>query len=294
MNPSIEKAVSELQGDALLTSREDRTQVEIAKHPTGDYFLCSDVQQLAAQWAKDKDQLERENTALRAMVVKHECPYGHRLPDGVCKLGYPGCSCADDAACHEDETVRRIIKDRDQLLKERAELEATLEREAKRCSEAMAAVVSATRQHTALINEALYYRSIIKRLGGVFCDDCGWPIPPCDMDDHTCTGQPESTKEHAQLAAELAKVNIKLYSEIRSEQEHGRSKYGNGPNDFKHDDANTDELWHACIADHTRRAACATPMERRQHLLKVAGLAISAIEAFDRKATLASGEKGAP
>jgi hypothetical protein len=48
-------------------------------------------------------------------VVKHECPYGHRLPDGVCKLGYPGCACADDAACHEDETVRCIIQEHNQL-----------------------------------------------------------------------------------------------------------------------------------------------------------------------------------
>jgi hypothetical protein len=63
----------------------------------------------------ERDQLKKENTALRAIVVKHECPYGHRLPDGVCKLGYPGCACADDAACHEDETVRCIIQEHNQL-----------------------------------------------------------------------------------------------------------------------------------------------------------------------------------
>jgi hypothetical protein len=41
-------------------------------------------------------RLRRENTHLRAMVGKVECPYGHRLPTGFCALGYPGCACEDD------------------------------------------------------------------------------------------------------------------------------------------------------------------------------------------------------
>jgi len=78
-------------------------------------------------------------------------------------------------------------------------------------------------------------------------------------------------------------MNLKIIKEIQAEQDHGRQKYGSGPNDFAHDDKHTDENWHEFIDEHNRRASESTPMERRQHLIKVAGLAVSAIEAFDRK-----------
>lgn len=78
-------------------------------------------------------------------------------------------------------------------------------------------------------------------------------------------------------------MNAKIAEEIQTEQNHGRQKYGRGPDDFEHDDRNNDGVWYACIEDHNNRAVIATPMERRQHLLKVAGLAVSAIESIDRK-----------
>jgi len=81
-------------------------------------------------------------------------------------------------------------------------------------------------------------------------------------------------------------MNAQIICEIQREQEHGRTKYGSGPNDLAHDDAMPDEMWHRCIDDHNLRADKSTPMERRQHLIKVAGLAVSAIESFDRKLVL--------
>jgi hypothetical protein len=78
-------------------------------------------------------------------------------------------------------------------------------------------------------------------------------------------------------------MNEKIAAEIQAEQNHGREKYGTGPNDFAHDDAVPDKIWHGCIDNHNARAFHATPMERRQHLIKLAGLAVSAVEAFDRK-----------
>jgi hypothetical protein len=78
-------------------------------------------------------------------------------------------------------------------------------------------------------------------------------------------------------------MNSKISTQIQVEQNHGRKKYGSGPRDFAHDDRHPDSVWHQCIADHNKRASLATPLERRQHLIKVAGLAISAIESFDRK-----------
>src|ERR1700743_2767969 len=78
-------------------------------------------------------------------------------------------------------------------------------------------------------------------------------------------------------------MNPNLAAEIQMEQEHGRAKYGAGPADLAHDDRNTDEGWFRGIRDHNERSRHATPLERRQHLVKVAGLAVSAIESFDRK-----------
>lgn len=77
-------------------------------------------------------------------------------------------------------------------------------------------------------------------------------------------------------------MNDKIAAQIQAEQDHGRLKWGQGPDDYAHDDEIPDEDWHAFIADHNQRGLISTPMERRQHLVKVAGLAISAIEAFDR------------
>lgn len=78
-------------------------------------------------------------------------------------------------------------------------------------------------------------------------------------------------------------MNLRIAAEIQAEQDHGRSKYGSGPNDFAHDDAHSEEDWHEYIEWHNRKAQSATPQDRRQYLVKVAGLAVSAIESFDRK-----------
>jgi len=77
-------------------------------------------------------------------------------------------------------------------------------------------------------------------------------------------------------------ANTKLLKEIRAEQEHGRQKYGRGKDDIEHDNRQPESVWHDCIQDHNNRAREATPLDRRQHLIKIAGLAVSAIEAFDR------------
>jgi hypothetical protein len=78
-------------------------------------------------------------------------------------------------------------------------------------------------------------------------------------------------------------VNLQIANEIQAEQEHGRQKYGKGPNDFGHDDLHAREDWHQFIADMNERARNGTPMERRQYLIKVAGLCVSAVESLDRR-----------
>ena len=74
----------------------------------------------------------------------------------------------------------------------------------------------------------------------------------------------------------------KIAQEIQEAQSHGRQKYGGHPENTHHDDLHTDDEWAQYIADHNERAKLGTPMERRQHLIKTAGLAVSAIEALDR------------
>jgi len=56
-------------------------------------------------------------------------------------------------------------------------------------------------------------------------------------------------------------MNAKIAEEIQVEQDHGRQKYGVGPKDYKRDDAH------------------------------VAGLAVSAVEAIDRKGNGLSGDR---
>lgn len=79
-------------------------------------------------------------------------------------------------------------------------------------------------------------------------------------------------------------MNNIITAQIQEEQNRGRAKWGNGPEDHAHDDKHSDEDWGEMIERHNLNAESATPMERRQYLVKVAGLAVSAIEALDRKA----------
>lgn len=78
-------------------------------------------------------------------------------------------------------------------------------------------------------------------------------------------------------------MNSKIAKEIQAEQDHGRSKYGKGPKDYAHDAEHADDDWHDFIDNHNEDARHELPMERRQRLVKVAGLAVSAIEVFDRR-----------
>ena len=78
-------------------------------------------------------------------------------------------------------------------------------------------------------------------------------------------------------------MSPKLAKEIQAAQDHGRQKYGRGPKDYGHDDGHLAEDWLDFIDNHNNRAAFATPVEYREELVKIAGLAVSAIESFDRK-----------
>lgn len=78
-------------------------------------------------------------------------------------------------------------------------------------------------------------------------------------------------------------MSEKVMGEIIEEQEHGREKYGGDAMSVAHDDLHTDGEWTEMIRSHLIRAEISPPMERRQYLIKLAGLAKSAVEAFDRR-----------
>ncbi len=76
---------------------------------------------------------------------------------------------------------------------------------------------------------------------------------------------------------------MSVESEIIAQQKHGRQKYGGGENNLEHDDRHSVEDWLDMIQDHVHRARCGTPLESRQFLINIAGLAKSGAESFDRK-----------
>ncbi len=73
-----------------------------------------------------------------------------------------------------------------------------------------------------------------------------------------------------------------LNEEIESEQRHGRQKYGGDENNYEHDDGHSLAEWLETISLRIEVARDGTPMEARQELVKIAGLAKSAVESFDR------------
>jgi hypothetical protein len=82
-------------------------------------------------------------------------------------------------------------------------------------------------------------------------------------------------------------IPLYLANEVRAEQDHGRAKYGKGPDDYAHDDSHSPQDWARFIRDHAERARDTTPFESRQYFIKVAGLALSAVQSFDRNPALA-------
>lgn len=76
----------------------------------------------------------------------------------------------------------------------------------------------------------------------------------------------------------------KISNEIQTEQDHGRQKYGGDCLNVAHDDQHLVEDWIGYINDKLVQASVAPgPNEYRQRMVQAAGLAVSAIESFDRK-----------
>jgi hypothetical protein len=89
----------------------------------------------------------------------------------------------------------------------------------------------------------------------------------------------------AQLAARL-----KVYAEISTERTRQDLEHG-GPG---HDDAHTQDEWTWLISDHNQRALQGNGRFFRRQMVRVAALAIAAIEAHDRTAAAPSQTSAVP
>lgn len=90
---------------ALLISQQDSDAPKLTQRLDAQAMatLVAGFDALRARVA----ELEKENTTIRALLVKYECPYGEKSL-GECSRGFPGCACADDMLataswCPEDE-----------------------------------------------------------------------------------------------------------------------------------------------------------------------------------------------
>lgn len=72
-----------------------------------------------------------------------------------------------------------------------------------------------------------------------------------------------------------------VYDEIKAERFNQDEQHGGQP----HDDAHVQEDWCEFILDHAERAQCKIELAPgfRKEMVKVAALAVAAIESFDRK-----------
>jgi len=89
----------------------------------------TETERQLAEVTRQRDEARRENTYIRGQLTSVKCPYGHKLPSGVCSLGYPGCACADDWFAAQDEMHRAMVdrlaalaKERDEARRELAEV----------------------------------------------------------------------------------------------------------------------------------------------------------------------------
>lgn len=73
---------------------------------------------------------------------------------------------------------------------------------------------------------------------------------------------------------------LKLYAEISAERQRQDLEHG-GP---EHDDGHTQDEWSWMISDHNQRALQNGGREFRKQMVRVAALAIAAVEAHDREA----------
>ena len=84
---------------------------------------------------EELEAARKENTILRGLVQcnsEWKCTYGHQV-DGKplvsmsqCPSGFPGCGCADDLICGQEESFRALVEELEAARAELASLERIL------------------------------------------------------------------------------------------------------------------------------------------------------------------------
>ena len=64
------------------------------------------------------ERLQRKNAVLRALIARvpgAACVYCGLTDISLCRLGFPGCSQADDILCGDDDTMKRLLAENREL-----------------------------------------------------------------------------------------------------------------------------------------------------------------------------------
>ena len=102
----------------------------------------------------------------------------------------------------------------------------------------------------------------------------------CAYENNPRDDEPFDQKEYEKWAAQQNLALRGIFEEIRAEREVQDAEWG-GP---EHDDAHSQHDWHEYIRIHNRRSIRGKKTDSYRHqLIRVAALAVAAIQSFDRR-----------
>jgi hypothetical protein len=94
---------------------------------------------LSRDLERSRNALKKENSVLRGLVQHNpawKCTYGHQIDSmAKCPQGFPGCGCADDLMCGEDEAFKAVVAEGNVLIARLAQEEAGHKRSLHRWNE---------------------------------------------------------------------------------------------------------------------------------------------------------------
>lgn len=249
--------VSEPVLDHALRVVHDREKV------VGDLAATIDRQaqviaHLEARLAEVADQLK----------CTHVCTHGATLAQGC-----PDCA---ELPTRQAQTIAHLKAEAIRQTQTIAHLEGKLEGERRETERVKHAWNTATTQATNCARCQEYKHTPWRDANGYVCAGC--------------TGAEIAELKHA-LTSIVGKIPLgQIGTDVLAERHRQDAKWG-GP---ATDDQRSHQDWHRFINDHSFRAIAETPLLRRRQLIRVAALAVAAVESHDRQAAAGAPPDAAP